>query len=267
MKAARLFLSKYLKANIQIVTIEPLLFQKALSVLYIGSLRKDCSNLQVQSFIKGLIITLSLACVTAGSLYCVLLFYLSLALLIIMMASNQNFKGYRWDGLPHESEDSAYGRWTQSFMDSIDWNALCLYASKLNDGVKSAIDPKFTMGGRHMVRIINFRGGERWIARLRMTTSMDDDEQYRLVQREVDCIQLVRERTSVPVPAVYGYVASAQNTIGAPFILMECLYGNVGMDLNHDFIPSQHKQRFYAEMARFQVCELSMQSCLYSFDT
>ena len=36
-------------------------------------------------------------------------------------------------------------------------------------------------------------------------------------------------------------------------MLMECLSGNVGMDLNHDFIPAEHKQKFYAEMARYQV--------------
>ena len=97
-------------------------------------------------------------------------------------------------------------------MDSIDWNSLCQYASELHGGVRSTVDPKFTMGGRHVVRIINFEGGERWIARLRMTTDMDDDEQCQLVQREVDCIQLVRERTSVPVPAVYGYIASAKKS-------------------------------------------------------
>lgn len=174
------------------------------------------------------------------------------------MASTENFKGYKWEGLSCNLDDTAYGRWTQSFLDGIDWNALCLYASKLHGGEKCAIDSQFTMGGRHMVRIINFQGGLRWIARLRMTTSMDDDDQCRLVQQEVDCIQLVRERTNVPVPTVFGYIASPKNAIGASLMLMECLSGNVGMDLNHDFIPAQHKDRFYAEMARFQVSRTSM---------
>ena len=68
----------------------------------------------------------------------------------------------------------------------------------------------------------------------------------------------MRERTDIPVPAVYGYVASAKNAIGAIFMLMECLSGNVGMDLNHDFIPSQYQEIIYAEMARFQVQEKSI---------
>lgn len=179
------------------------------------------------------------------------------------MASNQNFKGYEWDD---NLDDSDHGRWTQSFLDYIDWKALCRYASELHGGEECAIEPRFTMGGRHMVRIINFEGGSRWIARLRTTTGMDHDEQSGLVQREVDCIHLVRERTSVPVPMVFGYNASAKNAIGAPFILMECLFGNVCMDLNHDFIPSQHKDKFYAEMARFQVSRTFKLADLYSFD-
>ena len=165
------------------------------------------------------------------------------------MEKVERFSGYKWDGLSPDIRDTEYGRWTQSFRDGIDWEALSRYASKLHGGV-GAVDPEFTMGGRHMVRIINFQGGDRWIARLRMTTDMDDDD---LVQREVDCIQLVRERTSVPVPALYGYDTRAENAIGAPFMLQECLSGNVGMDLNYDFIPSQYKEKFYAEMARFQV--------------
>lgn len=183
------------------------------------------------------------------------------------MWSDENFKGYKWEGLSHDLENNAFDRETQSFLDDIDWNALCRYASQLQGGEKCTVDPQFTRGGRHMVRIINFQGGSRWIARLRMTTTMDDAQQSSLVQREVDCIQLVRERTSVPVPVIFGYVASAKNAVGAPFMLMECLSGNVGVDLNRDFIPSQHKDKFYAEMARFQVSPTSVTWCLYSFDT
>lgn len=66
-------------------------------------------------------------------------------------------------------------------------------------------------------------------------------------------MQLVKERTSVPVPTVFGYVASAKNEVGAPFMLMECLSGNVGVDLSGVEIPTQHRASFHKEMARFQV--------------
>ena len=167
------------------------------------------------------------------------------------------FKGYKWEALSDiYSEDNEYRHEVQAFFDNINWHALCQFASKLNEGKDCTVDPRWTIGGRHLVRIISFQDGSHWIARLRMTTEMSEDEQTGLVQREVDCLQLVKERTTVPVPTIYGYIASTQNEIGAPFILMECLKGNIGPLLNVDFdhgIPSQHRYSFYTEMARIQV--------------
>ena len=90
-----------------------------------------------------------------------------------------------------------------------------------------------------------------------MTTSQSEEERSRLVQGEVDCLRLVKERTTVPVPMIFGYVTSTQNEIGAPFMLMECLSGNTGVDLNRNDeahgVPLKHKPSFYEEMARLQV--------------
>lgn len=107
-----------------------------------------------------------------------------------------------------------------------------------------------------MIRIVEFKDGLRWIARFRMPPIDPDDEDGEgsvLLQREVDCIQLVKERTTMPVPVVYGYRASINDDIGAPFILMECLAGNVASDLNSSSTQPQHKLRFYVDMARYQV--------------
>ena len=173
------------------------------------------------------------------------------------MTNNHPFGGYKWEALSDAyPENSIYRSRVQSFFDNIDWSALCQFASKLNDGKRCAFDPQWTIGGRHLIRIINFEEGSRWIARLRMTSSMSEDEQSELIQREVDCLQLVKERTTVPVPTVFGYKTSARNEVGAPFILMECLSGNIVPDLNGDNVhgvPAQHKSYFYAEMARLQV--------------
>ena len=163
------------------------------------------------------------------------------------------FENYRWNGLSSHIEDSPYGQWVQGFLDRINWEALCQYASKLHDDEDCTISPQFTMGGRHMVRRVQFQDGTRWIARVRISTPVNEDEASRLLQREIDCIQLVKERTSVPVPTVFGYVASAKNDVGAPFMLMECLSGNVGVDLSGVEIPARYKASFHEEMARLQV--------------
>ena len=169
------------------------------------------------------------------------------------MTGKPEYENYMWEGLPADIEDGPYRQRIQGFLDRINWVALCHYASKLHNDEDCTINPRFTMGGRHIVRQIDFRRGTRWIARLRMTTHTNEDEGSRLLQREVDCMSLVKERTSVPIPTVYGYVASAKSEIGAPFMLMECLSGNTGVDLSGVEIPSQYKSAFHGEMAKLQV--------------
>ena len=181
------------------------------------------------------------------------------------MTDKPVFEGYKWSGMSSETEESPYGQWVQGLLNRINWDALCQYASKLHNDEDCTISPDFTMGGRHMVRRINFRDGTRWIGRVRITTPINGDEGRRLLQREVDCMELVKERTSVPVPTVFGYVVSAKNDFGAPFMLMECLSGNVGIDLHGVEIPAQYKASFHREMARFQVrlvCILAKRTAL-----
>lgn len=166
-----------------------------------------------------------------------------------MTENNQSvrFAGYKWAWFA--GKDVADQN-MKAFSESVDWDLVRSYASSLRDGSKCVIDPAVALGGRHLVRIIRFEDGPQWIARLRTTSSADDDA---LLKREVDCLELVKARTSVPVPKVFGHQSTAQSKIGAPLMLMECIPGNVGMDLNFDFIPSEHKSSFFEAMARCQV--------------
>ena len=170
------------------------------------------------------------------------------------MAAKANFAGYKWNELSDYTEDHPDKQYIQWLIDRIDGDALCQHASRIHGGKTCTLDPQITMGGRHIVRILNFEDGSRWIARLRMTDGEAEAESL-LLQREVDSIQLVRERSSVPVPVVYGYDTTANNDIGAPFMLMECLAGNSAIEMNgsSSYIPLEHKHAFYKNMARFQV--------------
>ena len=168
------------------------------------------------------------------------------------MIDKPSFGGYKWDGIfsSYRSEE------TKAFHDSINWKALCQYASNLNNNEPCTMDSQTTMGGRNLVRIIVFNSGTRWIVRFRIpSTHIDDFETAnRVLQSEVDCMQLVKERTSVPVPTVFGYNADPENEIGGCFILMECLPGNAAVNLHHS-VPMSPKQRtsLYSGLARFQV--------------
>ena len=161
----------------------------------------------------------------------------------------QAFEGYKWQG----HTDGYRFPTAQPFLAGIKWEVLCDHASSLNKNEPCNLDPQIAMGGRNVVRILNFANNRQWIARLRMPPI--DEEANLLLQREVDCMELIRELTSIPVPTIYGYIANA-DLIGAPFILMECLKGNAAIDLNDTLIPAEHKTSFYNSLARYQV-ELS----------
>lgn len=186
------------------------------------------------------------------------------------MANQSSFTGYKWRGLLKFPEGTYYHQQGKTFFNSVDWDAVCRYASELHDGEICTLNPQITMGCNHMIRILDFADGSRWIARLRMLstkTGVEADAECRYFQREVDCIQLVKERIRIPVPALFGYIASANNHIGAPIMFQECLPGNCAMDLNVlKEIPTQHKSTFFAAMSELQVSSCWYLLLLFSSD-
>jgi hypothetical protein len=61
----------------------------------------------------------------------------------------------------------------------------------------------------------------------------------------------------MPTSAIYGYSADTNNAVEASFMLMDCLSGNVTMNLHFSYVPIQHQPSFYAEMTRFQMHDSS----------
>ena len=178
------------------------------------------------------------------------------------MAVNAEDSLFLWKGLStFPTGSSAYER-GQLLLDTVHWDTLCKYASSLRNGQECSVENPIGMGGRHLVRILTFEDGVRWIARLRIPRKNheeeaalpeSDRESDLLVEREVDCLTIVAERTSTPVPKVYGRIAPARSRIGATGILMECLWGNAALDICFDSIPRPFKPKFFYQMARAQV--------------
>ncbi|KAI9748692.1 MAG: acetyl-CoA synthetase [Chaenotheca gracillima] len=162
-----------------------------------------------------------------------------------------SFAGYKWAGIDTFNKGSFWHLRGQSMLESVDWEALCRYGTRLNHGRSCTLLPDIAMGGRHMVRILLFDDDTRWIARVRMPSRHANSPDSHLLKLEADALRYVKERTKIPVPTVFGHTAGEE--IGAPVMLMECLRGNVGMDLNFDFIPDKQKATFYEEMAHIQT--------------
>lgn len=173
------------------------------------------------------------------------------------MSSTTDLSEYKWTGNPSLAKTTPWSDHCRRFLDSINWTDLGEYASKLRGGKKCQIEDLIGLGGRHIVRILTFTDGRRFVARLRIPSISDPegkegDTEESLMLREADCLRLVGSQTSVPVPQILG-VGRRDTGFGTGFILMDCLPGNVGMDINFNFIPKQFKGRFFEQMANAQV--------------
>jgi hypothetical protein len=136
----------------------------------------------------------------------------------------------------------------QLLTDTVNWRNVQAYASGLHEGEPCDVEAPVGVGGRHFVRILTFEGGERWLARF---AQQSDDAHDSTMLREVDCLRMVAERSTIPVPKVFAVVSHSPE-YGPAFMLMECLPGNVGTDVSFD-VPEQHKTTFFRQMANAQV--------------
>ncbi|TDZ15457.1 hypothetical protein Cob_v011643 [Colletotrichum orbiculare MAFF 240422] len=116
----------------------------------------------------------------------------------------------------------------------------------------------FGLGG--LALTLAFDDGVRWVARLRMPPIGSSDafensnESIEAMETcEYNTISLVRQKTSIPIPEVHSIEARWDCDVKAPFMLMDCLPGNVGiMDLGMK-VPPGFKPKFLRRLAQMHV--------------
>jgi hypothetical protein len=146
----------------------------------------------------------------------------------------------------------------------IDCAALIQYAKEIHRRhMKHArnnecqLSDKYNMGGLHVVRLLDFEDGTTWLARLQRKGTAESCQ--RLIA-EVNTIQVVREQSKIRVPEVFGYVASSDNPVGVPFMLLEYIPAITAMDSfggwneHRGRIPQPFRTDYAASMANIQVC-------------
>ncbi|KAL9620174.1 MAG: hypothetical protein Q9160_005289 [Pyrenula sp. 1 TL-2023] len=135
-----------------------------------------------------------------------------------------------------DSDDELHERATTA-LGAINWNAILTKSSSLRDGLPCAFAEKFSVGHFNMVRRITFEDGISWVARIRLpllkgeAVNGDFLGNPRYLKSEIATMRLLRSRSSIPVPAIYAYDAHDNNDVGAPYILMEYLDGNIATEL------------------------------------
>jgi hypothetical protein len=138
------------------------------------------------------------------------------------------FPGQNWKGPDFYPDGSLSRILVDSCIEATNWGKLCSYASTLNNGTKCHVIPSTTNGLYHLIRLLEFDDKTRWVARIQMDKSTE--RLAKKLQGEVDAMALMRERTNISVPQVFGYKTDNKNLIGVAFMLMELLPGNVAID-------------------------------------
>ncbi|KAG4436427.1 hypothetical protein IFR05_008082 [Cadophora sp. M221] len=140
----------------------------------------------------------------------------------------QTFPEPNWKGADFYPKDSPSRCLVDNCMKATNWDALRHYASALNDDIKCTILPRITNGLYHLVCLLEFENKTRWVVRIQMHKSTQ--RLAKRLQNEIDAMALIRERTKVPIPRVFGYEIDGNNPTGVAFMLMEFLPGDVAID-------------------------------------
>ena len=69
---------------------------------------------------------------------------------------------------------------------------------------------------------------------------------------EYNTIQLVQHESRIPIPCIHAFESNPYSKVKAQFMLMDCLRGNVGIDLNIK-VPSEYKMSVFTRLAEIHV--------------
>jgi len=144
-------------------------------------------------------------------------------------------------------------------MEFIRWDTLAEAAQRFRS-VSCKFGEQYRFGGRHVVREFVFEDNVHWIARVNLPEiSAGIGENYipkpissswtpqaaAAMQSEIDTMSFLRENTDIPVPRVLYWDTSATNSVGAPYMFMECIKGNSVMDMPAGYeIPGQYQEKY-----------------------
>lgn len=148
-----------------------------------------------------------------------------------------------------------------------DWDALKVEAKTLNGGRECEYEGRYHQGGRHIVRRLLFADGDQWLARVPIMQTLFNPfeegvmewswgiKEKHEMESEIATMTYVREHTQIPIPHVFGYnLRLAENPVNFPYILMECLKGNVYDELISVGPTEEIWSRVRSILAWVQVC-------------
>ncbi|KAM3455740.1 hypothetical protein MY3296_002158 [Beauveria thailandica] len=120
----------------------------------------------------------------------------------------------------------------------------------------------FTFGMNNVVFKITFSDGIIWIARICHASKLGNDNleaDRKSMLSEIATLRTLRRRTTIPVPDVFAFEASASNDFGYSYMFMECLEGKTLGNTVARSVPVKHHSHVAKQLAEvlFQLQNLS----------
>ncbi|EJD42183.1 hypothetical protein AURDEDRAFT_186165 [Auricularia subglabra TFB-10046 SS5] len=158
--------------------------------------------------------------------------------------------------------------WTKINFEAIEFAAGALHSPPSPCTANRA---KYSTGAFAIAVELVFPDGEVWIAKLATNHfdqwAVSQEILLRRLRCEAATLKIIRERTSVPVPTVFGFAADYTNPIGLPYILMSAVIGyrpeKSGLRVRQQIVPFPH-ERFETFCASFASVHLELRKI--SFD-
>ncbi|KAL4945884.1 hypothetical protein BDV06DRAFT_229742 [Aspergillus oleicola] len=141
--------------------------------------------------------------------------------------------------------DSPYNKHQRdACINRVNWDALLVYASSRNSSKPCIMLDQSTSGGVHLIRLLYFpdrvpasgaepkKKEEIWIARIQLHPSTPESQSR--LQSEINTMNLIRTRSTFPIPKIYGYSLNDNDNdshgTNASFALLSFLPGSSAMD-------------------------------------
>jgi hypothetical protein len=152
-----------------------------------------------------------------------------------------------------------------SFVAAIHWENLVTIASRIR-GKPCTLSEKYSLGHFNLVRRLTFVDGVSWVARLRLPElpsvfgTREAMKPAGCMNIEVATMNYLRLNTNIPVPEVFGHDLTAENEVGAPYMLISYMHGTIASDLWDaqdcgigTFGSPEQDRRFWSQMASYHA--------------
>lgn len=160
-----------------------------------------------------------------------------------------------WQGFASLDPDSDESRRIQHFMSSANIEYLKIrgiesrrkHQPDLPPHVECSVNlTRFASGFNNIVLELSFSDNVYWIARIPYEALNEEDRTSML--SEIATVKIIRKHTTVPVPQVFDFAASADQPFGYPYVLMEYLGGRT-LPNGLATIPQQHHAKVAKQLA------------------